>query len=1372
MQTTLSPLTVTIVRPSLLALATVIFCASSLSAQTDQATKRVLMVFSHQSDNPAQMVVENGIRSTLEKNSPVPIETYSEYLDAVRTPIDGYENELVDQLQHKYAGKNFDLIFALNPPALKLLTKNRAALFANAPIVFLVLDQQNIKDINVGPNITGIWGEVDYKATVDVALTLQPGTTHLFVISGVGEWDNYWHSVVQDQLRPFERRIIISYLTGLSIPELQKAVANLPSHTVVLFVSSIRDRAGNTPGNLEVVRQISAASNSPIYGSSDAQVGLGIVGGRVVSFEALGLEGAKVGLRVMKGEKPEGIAPHGVLSVPTFDARELKRWGISERNLPAGSIVKFRDTSLWSQYRWTIVGLIVAVIAEGLLIGQLLYTDRRRRQAEIKTKQADRRLREIVSNVPGMVWETVIDPATKERRTTFISDYVQKMLGYTPKEWLAQPPGFGLRIMADEDRERARADSEAAIELRKETISEHRWRAKDGRLVWIESHLTPVLAHNGTPEGLRGVSLDITERKLAEANAQRTEEKSRALLEAIPDLMFLQTADGVYLDYHTTNKETLYVPAEQYLGKNMNEILPPPLAEKFAYYFKRAIETGETQIVEYTLAVPQGERWFEARLVETEGNILSVVRDITERKKAADAIRESESRLRRAQQAARVGTWEWDIATGKSVWSEMLWELLGLAPADGDATLDRFVNAIHPEDRKRVLHSVNEVLARGDEYDDEFRIIRSNGEVLWLASKGRVIRSPDGRAEQMIGANIDITERHRAVDELRESEERFGKAFRSNPQPMSITVLKNGVYLDVNESFLTMSGFTREEVIGHSSLALGVWGTPEKRAEFISQLKAKGALRNRETTFRTRSGAERVLLSSAELVEIGDEVCILITSSDITERILAEQALAESEQRFRLMADTAPVMIWVSGPDKLCTYFNQQWLDFTGRTIEQEIGNGWAEGVHPDDLERCLNIYVTAFDRREQFKMEYRLRRFDGEYRWVFDHGAPRFSSSKQFSGYIGSCLDITDRKESEEAAAAAHEELVIAHEEVQRLKAQLEEENIYLQEEIRLAKNLGEMVGESDAIKYVMFKVNHVAVTDSTVLITGETGTGKELVARAIHSASGRGDRPLITVNCAALPATLIESELFGHEKGAFTGANAKKPGRFELADGGTIFLDEVGELPLESQVKLLRVLEEGEVQRLGSSKPLHVDVRIIAATNRNLKREIERGAFREDLWYRLNVFPITVPPLRQRAEDIPLLVEHFATHYANKFGKTIRSITPQTMHKLKEHSWPGNVRELANVIERAVVYTQGNVLNVVDVFEQTKDHPSSTATLKSLEEVERDYILHILEHTSWRIEGPRGAAKLLGMHPSTLRTRMNKLGIHKNNNSAVNSH
>jgi formate hydrogenlyase transcriptional activator len=337
--------------------------------------------------------------------------------------------------------------------------------------------------------------------------------------------------------------------------------------------------------------------------------------------------------------------------------------------------------------------------------------------------------------------------------------------------------------------------------------------------------------------------------------------------------------------------------------------------------------------------------------------------------------------------------------------------------------------------------------------------------------------------------------------------------------------------------------------------------------------------------------------------------------------------------------------------------------------------------------------------------------------------------------------------------------ELQHANDELHQLKNQLEAENIYLQQELQLDEKSGEIVGQSDAIKYVLFKINQVAPTDTTVLIMGETGTGKELVARALHAASPRKDRPLIKLNCGALSPTLIESELFGHEKGAFTGAVGRKPGRFELANGGTIFLDEIGELPPELQVKLLRVIQESEFERIGGNKTIKVDVRIIAATNRNLKMEVDHGTFREDLWYRLNVYPITTPPLRQRKEDIPLLVQHFVATYAKKFNKSISSVSPRTMDEFQAHSWPGNIRELANVIERAVVHTHGDVLQVFDHFKAV----SETVPTETLEAVEREYILRTLENTGWRIEGPHGAAKILGLNPSTLRTRMIKLGIQR---------
>ena len=321
-----------------------------------------------------------------------------------------------------------------------------------------------------------------------------------------------------------------------------------------------------------------------------------------------------------------------------------------------------------------------------------------------------------------------------------------------------------------------------------------------------------------------------------------------------------------------------------------------------------------------------------------------------------------------------------------------------------------------------------------------------------------------------------------------------------------------------------------------------------------------------------------------------------------------------------------------------------------------------------------------------------------------------------------GTFQDIAERKQAEAALQKAIEE-------VSQLKNKLEEENIYLREEIKLAHNFDEIVGRSDATKYVLFKIEQVAPTDSTVLVTGETGTGKELVARAIHSSSLRKDRPLVRVNCAALSPTLVESELFGHEKGAFTGATTRKIGRFELANDATIFLDEIGELPLELQSKLLRVIQEGEFERLGSSKTIKVDARIIAATNRNLKIAVEQGGFREDLWYRLNVFPITVPPLRDRKEDIPDLVEHFVKRFSQKVGRQ------NFFYFSRQHENPaglrlaGNVRELANVLERAVINTNGTVLRIVDHFEKTQVEELSQSD-KTLEEMEKEYIIRILDN------------------------------------------
>jgi formate hydrogenlyase transcriptional activator len=335
------------------------------------------------------------------------------------------------------------------------------------------------------------------------------------------------------------------------------------------------------------------------------------------------------------------------------------------------------------------------------------------------------------------------------------------------------------------------------------------------------------------------------------------------------------------------------------------------------------------------------------------------------------------------------------------------------------------------------------------------------------------------------------------------------------------------------------------------------------------------------------------------------------------------------------------------------------------------------------------------------------------------------------------------------------------ALEEVKQLKDQLEAERAYLQEEIKLEYNHENIIGTSNEVNYVFFKIEQIAATDTSVLILGETGTGKELVARAVHSLSLRKDRSLVKMNCAALPSNLIESELFGHEKGAFTGAHSRRLGRFEIADGATIFLDEIGELPLELQPKLLRVIQDGEFERLGSSHTIKVNTRIIAATNRNLEVEVREKRFREDLWYRLNVFPITVPPLRERIEDISQLVDFYVQKIAKRSGKTIEVIPKSVMKALQDYYWPGNVRELENVLERAVINSSGPKLRLVDELKRPTKKTSSN--LLSLDAINRDYIIRALEQTQWKVSGKNGAAEILGLDRSTLRARMRKLGIIK---------
>jgi transcriptional regulator with GAF, ATPase, and Fis domain len=416
--------------------------------------------------------------------------------------------------------------------------------------------------------------------------------------------------------------------------------------------------------------------------------------------------------------------------------------------------------------------------------------------------------------------------------------------------------------------------------------------------------------------------------------------------------------------------------------------------------------------------------------------------------------------------------------------------------------------------------------------------------------------------------------------------------------------------------------------------------------------------------------------------------------------------------------------------------------------VERVLGDGWTEALHPADRERTAALWAESLRTGQRLEVEYRLRRADGAYRWFQARSVPMYDDDGRIVRWFGACSDIDDAKRSEEALRAALAE-------VERLRDKLQAENVYLTEEIQTQRGFEEIVGRTPALQRALARVEQVAATDSTVLILGETGTGKELIARAIHAHSGRRDRPMVSVNCGAISPGLVESELFGHERGAFTGALSRKIGRFELADGGTLFLDEIGDLPLELQVKLLRVLQEGEIQRVGGTQPIKVDVRVVAATHHDLEQAVAAGRFRADLYYRLNVFPIQVPPLRERRDDIPTLVRHFVLKYAARMGRQIDHVSKKTLDALTTYHWPGNIRELANIVERSVIVSRGATLELGDWF---APGPAPTKTLK---ESEREQILAALEESGWRVSGPRGAALKLGLKPTTLEARMKRLGI-----------
>jgi PAS domain S-box-containing protein len=654
--------------------------------------------------------------------------------------------------------------------------------------------------------------------------------------------------------------------------------------------------------------------------------------------------------------------------------------------------------------------------------------------------------------------------------------------------------------------------------------------------------------------------------------------------------------------------------------------------------------------------------------------------------------------------------------------------------------------------RERDERSLAEFLATGvfQAYEKEY--FRKDGSRVPVLVGGARVQS----ANEGVVFVLDLSEQKRAEEKIRRSESYLAEAQRLSQTGSWAWSPEHDIRYWSEECYRVLSFDPQDGLPRFEDFFQRIH--PDDQPGFRELLQTATREKGEwETDYRIMHPAGPVrdihVVGHPVLSRSGHLVEFVGTVIDVTERKKAEEERRRSEMELQQILDLAPQIIAVYGPNREQLYANRILLDYLGLTLEEWQQRFDRAGIaHPDEWERVDDHFDRAVTSGDAFELEMRLRKSDGSYRWFLARFNPLRGEEGQITRWYVTGTDIEDRKQAED---------------------RLQRENIALREEVDKTSMFEEIVGTSPTLKAVLSRISKVAPSNSTVLITGETGTGKELVARAIHRRSDRKSRAFVSVNCAAIPRDLIASELFGHEKGAFTGATQQRLGRFELANRGTLFLDEVGDLPAETQIALLRVLQEHEFERVGGTRPIRADVRVIAATNRDLQAAISAGSFRSDLFYRLNVFPIEIPALRERKEDIRLLVEYFIDRYARKAGKRITTVDKETLRLLESYPWPGNIRELQNVIERSVIVCETENFSVDESWLSQKAPESKAESQLYLSEKvtaqEREMIEAALRESQGRVFGPSGAAAKLGIARSTLESKIRSLKIDKNRFRAI---
>ncbi len=943
-----------------------------------------------------------------------PVRFSLEYLDFASALADRARGRaLAGYLLDKYHGQTFQLVIAIGEETVMFAEPMQAKLFRQGSLLFFVANPQNASLWSTqSPAVTGVIRETDYLPTLQLALRQNPGTSRVIVVAGSSEGEKIDIKLARKQFQKYESNLTFEYVSDLELTDLAPRLAKAQPDSIILLLDFAVDSSGEQFIPARILPAISKASARPIYGTFSSVVGNGAVGGNVADMDDVGRTLGQAGARILKGERPEDIpVATGSFQHYMVDWRELHRWGIPQTQLPPDSVLLNWEYSPWEQYRWRILGLSAGLLVETLLVLLLLrnIANRKRAQEALSQKETELAEAQRLARVGNWLW----DP---KRNTFSWSEELYRIHGLDPA---LPPPSFQQfsRLFTPESWHRLRAampeDLKTGVvrELDLELVR------PDGAKCWVTTRGAVIADANGNAAYLHGTTQDITERKLADEARTRLAE----IVESSDDAIISKNLDGIITSWNPGATKAFGFTAAEAIGQSITLIIPPELRYE------------EEAILQNTRAGERVEHYETVRLTK-DGKRIDVSLTISPLTDATGAI----------------------VGSSK--------------------------------------------IAR------------------------------------------DITDRKRAQQELEKSEERFSRIFRRSPMALALASSDTFRYLDMNQAFEQLSGYPRAELVGKSALEIGVLTEPSQREKFVQQLRTEHFLRNVECEFRSKDGRHVVGLMSAELVEIGGDLCVLaviaditdrkeieaklqvsqsrmagivasamdaiiavdhdqrivlfnvaaekmfgcseqdaighsierfiperfraahggyirrfgetgvtnrsmgtrgalwalrvngeefpieasishvensgkklftVIIRDITERRRAEEAANESEARFRLIANTAPVLIWMSGPDRVCNYFNQSWLAFTGRTLERELGNGWTEGVHPDDLQTCLNTYNQHFDRRDRFRMEYRLRRHDGEFRWVFDIGVPRFNSDGSFAGYVGCCMDISEQKEA-----------------------------------------------------------------------------------------------------------------------------------------------------------------------------------------------------------------------------------------------------------------------------------------------------------------------------------------------------------------------